>query len=478
MSRISKMILTILCALAAGCGLVRPQNSVIDLARISTAERPTVIIIPGILASYLADAKTGDIEWMRAGQVFFLDNAPRLGFDINAETAAKPQAVRDGLVSVALLDPIPVIPYLYDLQIYNPLIESFEQAGFKLGDCDFPRADENAFIFHYDFRRDAVESAQKLAKAVQRVKDTRANPNERISIVAHSFGGLITRYYLMYGGRDVLESSPEPPTGAGAENVSSVIFLGTPHHGSLSLLEFILNGYGYFFDGQLIESDEIRSMPSAYQIIPCPSNDCYIDGIKENTNLELYREVSTNEDGTTAENRFYLYDINNWIRLKLLPPAWQTGDRFTFSTNALRRGEAWWNALEYRGWEPPAHLRTFVIGGTQIPTINRAVIISETHDPNNLELIFNLPSFAIQPSTAKFQYQIEAPGDGRVTIQSALDVPYANAQRFVSTAPHDFMLQDNAVLDNIILFLYGDQFLPFTYDSRHSADIAPENRNR
>lgn len=467
-----KFSIIILCALAAGCGLVRPQNSVLDLARISSAERPTVIIIPGILGTYLADAKTGEVEWMRAGQVFFIDPPPRLGFDINSETAADPRKVRDRLYPVALLDPVPVLPYIYDRLIYDPLIKSFEQAGFKLGDCDFPRADENAFVFHYDFRRDAIESAQKLAKAVERVKDTRANPNEKIAIVAHSFGGLITRYYLMYGDRDILDSYSSAPTGVGAENISSVAFLGTPHHGSLSLLEFLLNGYGYFFDGQLIESDEIRTMPSAYQLIPCPSNDCYIDGIQRNSKLELYREVAAAPGGAAVESQFDLYDINNWIRLKLLPQHWQTGDRFTYFKNALRRGEAWWYALE-SNWQPPPHLRTLAIGGTQIPTINRAVITSETNDPNNLELIFDLPRFAFQPWKARFQYQLEAPGDGRVTIQSALDVPYA-AQRFVSTAQHDVVLQDNVVLDNIIFFLYGDQFLPYTFDTKNPRDASAE----
>jgi pimeloyl-ACP methyl ester carboxylesterase len=458
MSRFLFILFAVLASLGAGCALRRPQNSVLDLARISGLQRPPVIILHGILGSFLADRVDGDIEWLRAGQAFFVEPRPSLAFEITPEAAADPRLVRDRHFPVSIVDRVNVIPFLYHAQVYEPLIDAFRQAGYRVGDCDFPRADEDAFVFHYDFRRDAVESACQLARAVERVLDTRTDRNQKVSIVAHSFGGLIARYYLMYGGRDVLGETRPRPTGEGASRVESMVFLGTPHHGSMSLFQVLLRGYGIFYSGQLLTSEEIRTMPSAYQILPCPGLDVFVDATGDGDALDTFREPAAPEAGSRI---FNLYDPNNWPRVGILPESWRSGLRHTFFVNALKRGERWWWALE-QPWRPPAGFRALAVGGTQTPTQNRAFFISRKG--GGLDLAFDLPRVRSLSKIRRFEAQIDSPGDGRVTIQSALDVPYA--QRLASTALHDAVHQDPAVLDNVILFLFGEQFMPYSNENR------------
>lgn len=447
-------LLSLLPALAA-CGVLRKRTSVAELAKITNARRPPVIIVPGILGSRLIDRNTGRLSWLKAGHVFGMEPAPDIGFKITKEVARDPRRASDDNDSVGIVDTIPVVPFLYEASVYKPMVDVFERAGYIVGDCDFPRAGEDAFFFHYDFRRDAVETARLLARAVERVRDTREDPTERVNIVAHSFGGLITRYYLMYGGRDALNDEQPMANWSGAENVDAAVFLGTPHHGSIALFEFLLKGYGLYYKGQLLGTDEIRSMPSAYQLLPCPSSDCFLDFTKKDRELPPYRE---------NDELLNIYDPKSWMRYGWLPPVWQSGVRREFFENALARSYSWWTALE-QSTTPPKHLRTLAVGGTQTPTIARA-IISKDDLMGAESLIFTLPFHAANAAEIEMRREIFMPGDMRVTLESALDLPYAS--RLASTAMHDDVYQDPAVQDNIIIFVLGDAFLPFTDDTNRT----------
>lgn len=441
-----------ICAIAIpACSTPRALRSISVLARDQPKPRPPIIIIPGTLGSWLADRDTGRVEWLRAAQAFGLEPPPSLAFPISKNNATNPAAVRDKFLSVGIVDKIPVVPGLFTLPVYSPLVDAFSDIGYKVGDCDFPRPDEDAFIFHYDFRRDAAETAGRLARAIERVRDTRMNPDEKVMIVAHSFGGLVARYYLMYGGRDVLEQAAPVPTGEGASNVSAVVYLSTPHHGSLVLLRFMLEGYGALFPGQLITSDEIRTMPAAYQLLPCPSNDCYLDFTNNDRKLRAWRD--------DAGNLLNIYDSRTWFRFGWVEEKWSQEPLRSFFEHSLTRGYQWWNALEQE-WSPPDHLRSAVVGGTAEPTIGRGVLVKNTD--GTLKLVFDLPWSTEERTLEKIKHRILTPGDGRVTLESALDLPFGT--RLASTAVHDAVHQDPAVLDNIILFLFGEDFLPFTYD--------------
>lgn len=96
-----------------------------------------------------------------------------------------------------------------DSDVLDPLRESFVEAGW----------DED-HVLPVSFR-DPVgsnrEHARELAHMVMKLK--RRSDAERVDVVAHSMGGLATRYYLLNGG---------------AGDVRRVVFLATPHEGTLS----------------------------------------------------------------------------------------------------------------------------------------------------------------------------------------------------------------------------------------------------
>ena len=95
------------------------------------------------------------------------------------------------------------------------------------------------------------------------------NREVKFDIVAHSMGGLIARYYMMYGGKDLDEIADiEGPSWDGAEHVENVILIGTPNAGSVTVVDDLIHGkdIGPFLP--TYQSSIIGSMPSAYQLLP------------------------------------------------------------------------------------------------------------------------------------------------------------------------------------------------------------------
>ena len=81
----------------------------------------------------------------------------------------------------------------------------------------------------------------------------------KVDVVAHSMGGLVTRYWLRYGDVDVLDSNDFPLNNAGAGKARKVVLVGTPNLGSTSALQQILVGAD--FGVNEITPDVLLSFP-------------------------------------------------------------------------------------------------------------------------------------------------------------------------------------------------------------------------
>ncbi len=119
----------------------------------------------------------------------------------------------------------------------------------------------NFYHFPYDWRRDNRANAnilkKLLDKRLKRWQESSVNNNAKVILLAHSMGGLISRYYL-----EVL---------GGWQDCKALFTFGTPYRGSVNAINILANGFkkGPIDFGEMLKLNEvIPTLTSIYQLLP------------------------------------------------------------------------------------------------------------------------------------------------------------------------------------------------------------------
>jgi pSer/pThr/pTyr-binding forkhead associated (FHA) protein len=190
------------------------------------SERPAVIVVPGFAGSAL---------WSGSEQVW-PTRAALLQSDL--------LRIDHALEARGLVNEIVIVPNLIKQDQYSSLTNYLtESLGYERG--------KDLMEFGYDFRQDNRTSARHLAAAVERwdVKGP-------ITVVAHSMGCLVARYYLERLG--------------GKSRVGRAVFLGGPHNGTPFAFASLMSGPNLLPMGLMNARlrDLLATYPSWYQILP------------------------------------------------------------------------------------------------------------------------------------------------------------------------------------------------------------------
>jgi hypothetical protein len=219
-----------------------------------------VVILPGILGSVLQ--KDGKELWgVSTGAIW--DILISQGNALNALNVQQddPDAenLDDGIRAVRLVDDVTIIPgfikvdgYTHTTKMITENFANVTQGNIYLDPDDRPA---NLYHFPYDWRRDNRAAAKilkrLLAKRLKCWREQTGNPNAKVILLAHSMGGLVSRYYL-----EVL---------GGWSDCKALFTFGTPYRGSLPAVDFLANGYKQAF---IDLTRVMRSMTSVYQLMP------------------------------------------------------------------------------------------------------------------------------------------------------------------------------------------------------------------
>ena len=213
--------------------------------------RDLMVLLPGIMGSVLK--KDGRVVWgfssgAAARALFTGGRSVSRGLRLGGDDPLR-ETVDDGVTADALLPDLHLIPGFWKIDGYGII-------GAALRQTFDVRDGENFFEFPYDWRRDNRAAARMLQRKTSEWLERwrRQSPNARLILIAHSMGGLVSRYFL-----EVL---------GGWRSTKALITFGTPYRGSLNALDTLSNGIrkGPLSLDDL--SEFCRSCTSIYQLLP------------------------------------------------------------------------------------------------------------------------------------------------------------------------------------------------------------------
>jgi len=163
-----------------------------------------------------------------------------------------------------IVSDVVILPGVFKQEQYSRLGDYLVSGlGYRRGD--------DLIEFAYDWRQDIRLAARKLGEMIEQWR-----PGAPITIIGHSLGTLVTRYYIeKLGGKRLAER---------------IILMGGPHYGTPKAILAILTGPGILPFG--LANDRIRQVmsqyPTSYQILPI--YPCVFD--QEGRQIDVLRDES------------------------------------------------------------------------------------------------------------------------------------------------------------------------------------------
>ena len=369
-------------------------------------DQPPVIFLHGVLGSRLRHKETHEEAWFGSTFNLLFGDYDRLALDIDPDTLE----VKDSpYEQFALADE------LVGKDFYGNIIKTLTKfGGYQQAEAGKPvnPKQKNYYVFLYDWRQDNVTTAQKLADFIEQIKIDYNDPALKVDIVAHSMGGLITRYYMRYGKEDVTEDNDFPVNMYGGERVRRVILLGTPNLGSVRMLNGFIGGINLGIN--TIPTEVLVTMPSLYQLLPHPLNDWIVTA----TGKPLDRDIFSKRIWKAFKWSIFNPEVRERIaaRFETQQQADQyieTLERFFHKRMERARRFVWSLTVPI----PKEHPLLIVFGGDCNLTPAR-IIVEEVEGKSMIRMY---PDEITNPEEGiDYESILMEPGDGQVTKASLL----------------------------------------------------------
>ena len=399
-----RLLLIASVAVGSACARLEPRP---DLARLyagtrSNPEQPPIIVIHGLMGSTLVDRDSGEQVWP--------GSLGTLAFSDYRGLAQLEEAERSGhgLVPGELFYGIGAVDF------YAGLLGTLEKiGGYQRSQPGTPVVDKAArryYVLLYDWRRDNVEAVHALHELIDQIRVDYGNPEQRVDIIAHSNGGLISNYYLRYGPTDVLDRDRPAQWHEASSRVRRVVLLGTPNLGSVVSLKRLFSGFRIAL--RTVPVEVLTTFSTPFETLPHPLLKSIVDASGKPLDIDIY-------DPQTWRSRHwsvYSTEVIERVRKAAATPA--AGEaavrrmQAMFERN-LRRAERFQWALTPPLQDPAIDIAVF--GGDCELTSARALL--ET-DADGDHLVFRRRQLHTAEGESDFDRLLLEPGDGLVTRAS------------------------------------------------------------
>jgi pimeloyl-ACP methyl ester carboxylesterase len=292
--------------------------------------RHVVIFIPGLYGSELRERRGGALRWPSLREILLRRRS------LAACPGEDPSLSCTDLVPGPVVGKVSLVPWLYEVDVYGRTLAGIEKA---LGTSASVRT------FSYDWRQELSTQAVSLDRMVE---EERAK-GHRVSLVAHSMGGLVASYYLRYGSQPMASAREN---WAGAKKIDKVVLAGVPYGGSVMSFVDLDVGRKVGPNAQLLGAPAYQSFASTYELLP-EAADGLLDGAFHPLHAPLL------EADTWRQHRW---------------GAWRDGDPAR-AEEALVQARRFKELLRQPSTTPPpAALRVLLVQGAGKKTLVRVVL--------------------------------------------------------------------------------------------------------
>ena len=283
----------------------------------------------------------------------------------------------------------------------------------------------------------------------------------KFDIVAHSMGGLVARYFLMYGDADLPAHGEDAVvTWAGADYVDRLILIGPPNAGSINALTQLIEGFDV---GRPIlpyyQSALLGTFPALYELLPRPRHGAIVwDGNKSGPSPNLYDPALWDQYEWGLASR---EERNISFLRSVLPHAADDEEcrrtAMALQTTILRRTKAFHEAMD-KPARLPSGVDVFLVAGDAVDTPRRASVDRKTGTLKVIE--YGAGDGTVLRSSALLDERIG--GEWRPALVSPID--WSSVLFLFSD--HLGLTQDDAFADNVLYWLLEDPRTRTTQGSR------------
>lgn len=419
-----------------------------------------LILVPGLTGSELRDKKTGEKVWIRA----FKSQSD----DIRLPLAADIPSMRDDLIPGDVIRNVSFGGVSFR-DVYGGFVKSMTaNGGYHEEKWDSPSPDgykDSIYVFPYDWRLDNIQNARLLVRSIQKLKTKFNKPDLKFDIVAHSMGGIISRYAAMYGDADLPAAGTAPvPTWAGAKDIDKIVLLGTPNEGTPTTLSAMVSGAtfgGIRIDLPFVQDTSrftVFTIPAVYELLPAPGTFKIYDENLKPLNLDLYDPKVWKEYGWNPIDDPDFADNFTADERKLAP---------LFFTTMLERAKRLHEALAATNGKPPL-VSFYTVGSDCKPALD-GVVVYRDRNSKKWKTLFEAKGFTRSDGTRVTDDELKkvlfATGDGIVTMRSEETTTQSKAAKvdsILNANPgkyfcevHNKLATNERVQDHIIRILGG-----------------------